>query len=135
MYAVGDPHPLQQPCRGLIGLISEGDIEATTTTEVIQEFAHVRSRRRTRGDATKLAKDYAGLLQPLARVEEVDLLDGLGIFEAVPQIDAFDAILAAVTRRNGFEALVSADRGFGSVAGLRWEEPEGAWQRLRSNKP
>ena len=46
VYAKGIDHPLRQPCRKLIDLIADGRIEATTTVEVIQEFVHVRARRR-----------------------------------------------------------------------------------------
>ena len=55
-YAVGEAHPLRDPCRRLLAAHAEGRIEATTTVEVIQEFAHIRARRRTRPDAVRLAR-------------------------------------------------------------------------------
>ncbi len=131
VYAVGDAHPLKVPCQGLIGLIMQGALEATTTPEVIQEFVHVRSRRRSRENAVGFARDFAGLLQPLTLVEDTDLRAGLEIFEQVPEIGSFDAVLAAVARRIGATRLVSADRRFGSVLGLAWEQPNAFWERVR----
>ena len=77
-YAVGDEHPfalsrasgapslcafslarsLRAPCRRLLAAHGDGQIEATTTIEVVQEFAHVRARRRPRADAVTLARHY-----------------------------------------------------------------------------
>jgi predicted nucleic acid-binding protein len=48
VYAKGADHPLRDPCRQLIAA-AERRIEATTTVEAIQEFVHVRSRRRGQG--------------------------------------------------------------------------------------
>ena len=57
VYAVGDAHPLRQPCRQLVEAVRDAHLRATTTTEVIQEFAHVRSRRRPRHDAAAFFYD------------------------------------------------------------------------------
>ena len=46
VYAVGADHPLREPCQLLVRAIADGTILATTTIEVIQEFTHVRGRRR-----------------------------------------------------------------------------------------
>jgi len=51
VYAVGTDHPLREPCQRLIRAIADGTILATTTIEVVQEFTHVRARRRDRKDA------------------------------------------------------------------------------------
>jgi uncharacterized protein len=80
LYSVGSAHPLRDPCRALIELVAENKLQATTTVEVIQEFAHVHARRRSREDAAKYARGFMGLLQPLVPVDETDLLTGLEIF-------------------------------------------------------
>jgi len=52
-----------------------------------------------------------------------DLDRGLGLFERHPDLGAFDAVLAAVALGREADALVSADRGFASIAGLPWVDP------------
>src|SRR2546422_121951 len=47
-YAVGTEHPLRDPCRRMVAAILDGSITATTTIDVIQEFAHGYARRRPR---------------------------------------------------------------------------------------
>lgn len=124
VYAKGADHPLRGPCRKLIEAVAEGRIEATTTVEAIQEFVHVRSRRRGRTDAAELGRDYAALLSPLLAVSSENLERGLRLFEENERIGAFDAVLAAAAIAAGAEALVSADEDFGQVADLRHVVPD-----------
>ena len=124
VYSVGGDHPLREPCRSLIEAIGEGELAATTTVEVIQEFAHVRARRRDRSDARSLASAFVDLLSPLTLVDADDLSRGMDLFVAADQLGAFDAVLAAaVIEREHLTALVSADRGFGSIPGLLHVDP------------
>jgi predicted nucleic acid-binding protein len=124
VYAVGDEHSLRKPCRRLIGLIADGALAATTTAEVIQEFAHVRARRIGRVDAVALAGDYADLFSPLLVPEEADLREGLRLFESLPRLGAFDAILASAARSADAAALVSADAAFSTVPRLAHVLPD-----------
>jgi uncharacterized protein len=121
-YAVGVEHPLREPCRRLLRAHGDGRIEAATTIEVIQEFVHVRARRRSRADAVALARHYVAALPLLAtRAEDLDL--GLGLFEQQTALGAFDSLVAAVALNQRVEALVSADRVFAQVPDLSWVDP------------
>lgn len=128
-YAVGTDHPLRAPCQRLVRAVADGEVLATTTVEVIQEFAHIRARRRDRADAAGLARDYLELLSPLLVVEESDLRAGLRLFEEHGGIGAFDAVLAAASRAAGADALVSADAGFSAVRVVRHVVPDAAGVR------
>ncbi len=123
-YAVGADHPLRAPCRQLVRAIADGEVTATTTIEVIQEFTHVRALRRDRKDAAELARDYIELLSPLLVVEEPDLREGLRLFEDSAGLGAFDAVLAAAAHAAGADALVSADAAFSAVANIRHVTPD-----------
>jgi predicted nucleic acid-binding protein len=124
VYAVGADHELRAPCRRLVRAVADGRLLASTTVEVIQEFTHVRARRRDRKDAAELARDYIELLSPLLVVEEPDLREGLRLFEDAAAIGAFDAILASAAHAVGADALVSADSGFSAVPGIRHVVPD-----------
>lgn len=123
VYAVGADHPLREPCRQLIRAIADGTVLATTTVEIIQEFTHVRARRRDRKDAAALARDYVELLSPLLIVEETDLHEGLRLYEEKSGFGAFDAILAAAYAA-GADALVSADSGFADITAIHHVVPD-----------
>lgn len=122
VLAVGAHHELREPARRLVDAVASLSIEATTTPEVIQEFAHVRARRRGRRDAAALARRYAELFAPLLVVEAAHLERGLSLFEEHPELGAFDAVLAAVASAHD-AALISADNDFGVVPRLRHVAP------------
>lgn len=126
VYAKGADHALRAPCRELIAAVAAGQIEATTSVEVVQEFVHVRARRRSRMDAATLGRDYAELLAPLLTISVDDLREGLGLYESGDRLGAFDAVLAAAARTAGASALVSADAAFGAVMGLTHVVPDAA---------
>lgn len=126
VYAVGADHRYREPCRRIIAAIDRGVVAATTTIEVIQEFTHVRARRRGRADAADLARSYVDLLSPLLVVEERDLMEGLRLFERHVALDAFDAVLAAATRTVSAQALVSADHAYSAVPRLEHIVPDEA---------
>lgn len=123
-YAVGAEHTFRGPCRRLVTAIETGAVLATTTPEVIQEFAHIRARRRTRTDATELAAAFADLLSPLMVVEEATLRAGLRLFESHPRLGAVDAVLCAAVLEVGAVAIASADAAFAEVAGLQHVVPD-----------
>ncbi len=123
VYAKGADHPLREPCRNLLRAIEDGRILASTTAEAIQEFAHVRARRRDRSDAVELAAAYLDLLAPLLMIEERHVRAGLDLFERYRQLGAFDSVLAAAAIEVGADALVSADRAFADVERLVHVDP------------
>jgi predicted nucleic acid-binding protein len=126
VYAKGLDHPLRDPCRELIEAVASRRIEATSTVEVIQEFVHVRARRRDRSDAASLGRDYAELLSPLLSPTIDDLDAGLALFEHTQALGAFDAVLAACAARAGVSAIVSADVGFADLTGVAHVVPDRA---------
>lgn len=81
------------------------------------------ARRRSRGDAARLARHYTDLLAPVFSFERGHLEAGLRLFERLPALGAFDALLAAAVIALEAEALVSADEAFRTVPGLRLIEP------------
>ncbi len=125
-YAKGSEHPLRNPCRALIDAIADRHLQATTTVEVIQEFVHIRARRRDRADAAALGGNYVDLLSPLLTPTEAHLRHGLSLFEHSEHLGAFDAVLAASAIDVGARALVSADAAFAMVAGLTHVTPDDA---------
>jgi hypothetical protein len=123
LYAKGLEHPLRDPCRRLVEAITAGRLRATTTPEVIQEFVHVRARRRSRSEAVDLGRAYADLLAPLTPVDGAVLRDGLSLFAAAQGLGPFDAILAAAALSLDAEALVTADAAFAEVGALTVVRP------------
>lgn len=81
-------------------------------------------RRRSRPQAVRLGRAWASLLSPLISITTADLDRGLDLYERHPGLGAFDAVLAAAALEREAEALVSADRDFAGVPGLRHLPPD-----------
>lgn len=122
VYATGTEHPLRTPSRSLLARVQTGALRACTTIEVIQELAHVRSRRTSRAEAASVARAFAAGLGPLVHVDEDDLLEGLSLYAGGGSLGAFDAVLAATALRRGW-ALGSANHAFRAVPGLVHLDP------------
>jgi uncharacterized protein len=120
VYAVGGRHALAEPSQVLLEAVERGAVAATTTPEVIQEFAHVRARRHGPSDAARIGRGYTELLSPLVMVGRSALEHGLSIFERIPKLGAFDAVLAATALEAEADGLVSADVAFAEVPRLRF---------------
>lgn len=119
VYAVGAEHPLRARALAVFQAAAEDRVRLTTTALVIQEFVHVRARRRGRPDAVALAQEFVRLCDPLTDVEPVDVGLALDLYLAHERMQAFDALLAATALRSGVDGLVSADRAFAEVKELR----------------
>jgi predicted nucleic acid-binding protein len=64
-------------------------------------------------------------------VGRAELTRGLRIFEEQTDLGSFDSVLAAAAIPGAAEALVSTDRAFGAVSGLRYVDPASpAFERL-----
>jgi uncharacterized protein len=130
-YAVGDRHELREPSRSILQAHARGELEATTTVEVLQEFMRIRSRRRSRADAAELTRRYAEAFD-IIPVTGDDLVLGSELFVRYPALGAFDSVLAAVALNRRAEALVSADRAFAGIDSLPWVDLAGDGARALS---
>ena len=119
VYAVGIEHPLRAPAQWLLRAHASRDLEATTTVEVLQDFLHVRSRRRSRSDAAALTRDFVDAFDVM-RTSPADLGAGADLYVRHPGLGAFDAVLAAVAIGANMNALVSADQAFEGIDDLPW---------------
>jgi len=122
VYAVGADHPLREPCLRL--LAGAQNRRLTTTAAVIQEFVHVRQRRRSRSDAIALGRSYLDLLSPLLEVPDAAVGDALELLVERPGLGAFDAVLAAAAARARCTALVTADSAFSGLRGCPTVRPD-----------
>ena len=110
VYAEGSDHPLKEPATRLVSAIASGEVRATTTPEVLQEFLHVAGRRRSRELARDACRDHAELLTPLLVVTEETILRAADVFAERPSIGALDAVLVAIVLASEDLELVTADQ-------------------------
>lgn len=123
LYALGASHPYREPCRALMALQRDEQIGGEASIALVQEFCHQRwrqTRHRESSAADAVALAAALVLHDVTRS---DLTTGLGLYVAHDQLDPLDAIFAATAMNRGIDAIVSADRAFDGVHGLKRIDP------------
>ncbi len=123
VYAAGDEHPYKAPCARIVVAIADGEIEAATDTEVIQELVY-RYHSIGRQDAgLRIAgrlMSIVGWVLPVTR-QDADLF--LGLSRTYPSLRPRDAIHVAVMIGAGIERIVTADRHFDQVREVQRVDP------------
>ncbi len=124
LYAAGGPHPLKEPCGRVLKAVADGTVEAVVDAEVLQELLYVLERRGMLRQGAALVSSVVELVTRVLPVSAHDieltcklLLKGTGL-------PVRDALHVAVMMNNGLDSVVTADRHFAMVKGLRCLRPE-----------
>jgi predicted nucleic acid-binding protein len=118
MYAAGKPHRNREPCLRFLKRVQSGEIEGSTSTEVLQEILYRYSALRRRDVAAQVYDLFVEICPTVLDVTLADtdlardlLLEGTGI-------SARDAVHAAVMRNHGIDRIATFDVGFDDVSGI-----------------
>jgi uncharacterized protein len=98
-------------------------LDGEASADLIQELLHQRMRQT--GDRSQ-AVATARRVRSLCRLHDVQVADvglALSLFETHDRLTARDAMLAAVALNRGVEIVLSADRDFDGVPGIRRIDP------------
>lgn len=120
LLAVGGDHAQRSTCRGVVAAIETGEIDGHASVEAVQEYVHHRRRR-----SARTALEEAASLRRMLTLHAFDeaVLDEALRLMATTSIRGRDAVHAATALRNQFDRIVSADRDFESLNGLRRIDP------------
>jgi hypothetical protein len=123
VYALGKEHPYREPCREIVRRAAAGDLQGEASADLLQELVHQRARRTgDRLDAAKAGRSVAKLAwwHPL---EPNDVQRGIDLFETHTDLDARDAVFAALAINRGIDAILATDRAFDGIDGLERIDP------------
>lgn len=123
IYALGMEHPYRAPCRGILERAGARELRGEASPNLLQELVNQRFRRtRDRARAAEAGQMAAGLCK-LHSLEPNDVLRGIEIFETHPDLDARDAVFAALAINRGVDAILATDKAFDEVDGLERIDP------------
>lgn len=121
MYAAGRPHPLRRQAVAVLRAVADNRLAAVTGAEAFQEilhrFHHIGAQDRGFVLFDTFYRFMEGHILPTS---PRDVMRARQLMEEVPQLDARDAIHLAVMEANGVGTIISADRAFAHVHGVRW---------------
>jgi predicted nucleic acid-binding protein len=126
MYAGGAEHPLRAPCQRLLGEVAEGSLEAVTSVEVIQEILHRFTAIGRPEIGAAMARDALDLFAPVLPVTHAVMRRMPELVETHPTLAARDLVHIATCLQEGISDIVSPDRGFDTVPGIRRIDPASA---------
>jgi predicted nucleic acid-binding protein len=123
VYALGGEHRYREPCREIVRRAAAGDLQGEASADLLQELVHQRARRTgDRREAAEAARNVAELAwwHP---VEPNDVQRGIDLFETHDDLDARDAVFAALAINRGIDAILTTDRAFDKIDDLERIDP------------
>jgi predicted nucleic acid-binding protein len=126
LYAIGGESPHRDSCRNLLAAVGKGDVDAVTSSEVLQEVLHIRTRRVDLADGIQAARSAASMVAEVLAVTGNDVLAACKVLEKHPQISARDALHVAVMKANQLHTLISVDKDFDPIRDIKRVDPKDA---------
>jgi len=123
MYAAGGAHPLRDPSLRIIRLVSEGELDAVTSTEVVQEITHRFLAIRRPEFARQLATDVLDLFAPVLPITHALMRRVPDLARKYPSLSARDLVHVATCIHEGITEVISPDHSFDQVAEVRRIDP------------
>ena len=119
VYAVGSVHPLKEASERILSDIAAGTLAANLDVETLQEVLHLYSSRGERRKGFRTIEHLLILFPnsfPIAR-EEIERARDLMMKHSF--LGARDAIHAAVVQTHDLEGIITADKVFDRIKGLK----------------
>ena len=123
IYAMGRPHPYKEPCLRIVATLEESLHGYLTNAEVLQEILHVFLRRRKSEDGARRVRQIMDSVEEVIPIGKDEIYIASRLLIQYPELDARDAVHAAVVQLHGLEGVVSADRGFDVIRGVTRFDP------------
>jgi predicted nucleic acid-binding protein len=118
MYVAGRDHPHREPSRRFLERVQAGEVEAATSTEVLQEILYRYAALRRRDLATSVYDLFVHLCPVVLPVTLADT-DRARQLVSVPRGPGVrDAIHAAVMLNNEIRSIATFDRAFDRIDGV-----------------
>lgn len=122
IYAAGGEHPLKASCVAVLRWVAQGTWEGVTSAEVLQELLYLMDRRNQRDVGIAMAREVLAIMTVLP-VTAADVQQAMTFMEGVPALMPYDALHAAVMQGAGITEIISADKHFDAVPGIRRLDP------------
>lgn len=119
MYLVGAAHPLKTDAQRLLERLISDRVRLVTDAEVLQEILH-RYVAIDRRDAIQPAFDAVlDVVDEVLPVDRAAVEDAKQVLAGNLRLSARDALHVAVMQRNDIDEILSFDRGFDDLPGIR----------------
>jgi predicted nucleic acid-binding protein len=118
MYVAGREHPLREPSRRFLQSVARGELDACTSTEVLQEILYRYSALKRLDLARQVYDLFVQVCPMVLPVTLADTDRARDLLVARPESGARDAIHAAVMLNNDVTRIATFDEGFDGIDGI-----------------
>lgn len=119
MYLIGRDRVRELAARRALEPLANEGRRLVTSSEVFQEILHRYANPEQRERIEPAFDALRGLVDDVLPVEGADVFAAKDLLHAHPRLSARDALHVAVMHRYEIEEIVSFDRGFDEVSGIR----------------
>lgn len=119
IYAIGRDHPLKQVAGRILSDIVDGHLAANLDAEALQEILHVYSSRRERQKGFTAIEQLLTVFPNPIAIGRDEVESARDLMAKFPFLAARDAVHAAVVRVHQLDGIVTADKVFDRVRGIR----------------
>ncbi len=123
MYANGANHPLRGACRAIMIRVGDGQLEAVTSAEVIQEIVHRFDSIGRPEIGIEIARVTMDAFAPVLPITHALMRRVPDLTRRYPNLSARDLVHIATCIHEGITEIVTPDRGFDQVVEIRRIDP------------
>lgn len=119
MYVAGAAHPNREPARKLLARVGNRELDAVTSTEVLQEILFRYSALKRMDLGREVYDLFVEVCPVVLGVTLADTDRARDLLATVEGISARNALHAAVLLNHGIGLIATFDTGFDRIAGIR----------------
>jgi uncharacterized protein len=123
MYAAGQEHRYRLPCRQVLERILNGELNAATNVEVHQEILYRYLALGQPARARQVSEDFQDLVPDVLPVTVAEIARSRELSIKYPGLPSRDLVHLAVMLSNGIDTIISADRHFDGLSGIKRLDP------------
>ena len=123
IYSLGRDHPYREPCRAIINQLEDRPHDYAVDAEMLQEILYVFSNRGDIKTGVEAVLRLLDLFPDVIPITGAEIGTATRLIGGPPRLSVRDAIHAAVALEHGLEGIVTADKVFEHIPGLRRFDP------------
>ena len=123
IYSLGRECRYREPCRAIIDQMVVRPYDYSIDAETLQELLYVFWKRGAIDTGAEVVRQLLDLVPEVIPVRGPEIAAAARLLERPSRLSVRDAIHAAVVFEHGLDGILSADRAFDSVSGLRRFDP------------
>jgi predicted nucleic acid-binding protein len=131
MYAAGRPHLYKEACVWVMREVALGRLAVAADVEIVQEILYRYGALQRRDIAVVLARSVLEIVPVVHPIGLAEMSLAVDLFERYSSrgLSARDVIHLAVMQTHDLKEIISVDRHFDGIEGVRRLDPLVLWQR------